>query len=71
MKFSKNLRELINLSGLTVEDFARKVRLTAPSLYSYIKGNHLPNAKTVRLICEVFNVSADWLLDIKRKKNDQ
>jgi transcriptional regulator with XRE-family HTH domain len=48
---------LLHQKELSVEEFARKIGLTRASVYYYIDGRHCPSMKTLRLICEVLDIS--------------
>lgn len=56
-------------------EFARFIGISRQSIGFYESGSRLPDASTIRLICDKCNVSADWLLGVDiaveiNRKND-
>lgn len=43
--------------------FARSIGIPQPSMDRYLKGR-VPTVEVVKLLCSVYNVSADWLLGL-------
>jgi len=68
---SQRLRKLREEKGISQEYLANMVGVTQSSIGNYERGEKLPNADTLRKICEVFNVSADYLLGLSGEANYQ
>lgn len=68
---SRRLRKLREEKGISQEYLSNLVGVTQSSIGNYERGEKLPNADTLRKICEVFNVSADYLLGISGEANYQ
>ena len=64
-EFSTRLDKAIKLSGLSQKEFARKIKVTEVSVSRYVNGSREPNIETLRKICEVLDVTADWLLGLE------
>lgn len=62
--FAKRLREVINRSGETIKETARRCDMSRPALAKYLdpKNPTLPGAYNLSTLCQVLNVSADYLL---------
>jgi transcriptional regulator with XRE-family HTH domain len=43
-------------------DYADGSGVSVPTLYRYEKGERLPGARELRLLCDALNVPPDWLL---------
>ncbi len=52
--------------GLTQVELSQKTGLHAAQVSHFETGNRLPCAKNLRVICIALNVSADYLLDLRR-----
>ena len=46
--------------------FARSIGIPQPSMDRYLKGR-VPTVEVVKLLCSVYNVSADWLLGLPER----
>lgn len=62
--FRERLNQLFINSGKTIVDFAKTLGPSRQSLGYYLNGERIPDAHTVKQICERCNVSADWLLGL-------
>ncbi len=58
------LKELVAEAGLSISDFADKAGITRQSASHYLNGDRMPDVITLKRICSVMNVSADWLLGL-------
>lgn len=58
--FTDRLREL--LGDQPKKEFAKRLGLERKVVYSWMSGKYYPSLTTLRDICEVYGVSADWLL---------
>ncbi|WP_419784564.1 helix-turn-helix domain-containing protein [Maridesulfovibrio sp.] len=73
-KFAKRLIEVQKAYDLTQKGMAEQIGLNKPhTLKSYLDGNTLPNAETISLLVQKFDVDAHWLLtgegSMKRGQN--
>jgi transcriptional regulator with XRE-family HTH domain len=56
------IRGIIARAGLTREDTAAKVGITAATIYKYCSGKTSPQVKILKKICEVCNVTIQEVL---------
>lgn len=63
--FAIRLRELRTERKLTQKQLASLLNTTDDSVFSWEKGRSQPPLETVRKICKIFEVSADYLLGLK------
>lgn len=63
--FATRLRELRTERKLTQKQLASLLNTTDDSVFSWEKGRSQPPLETVRKICKIFEVSADYLLGLK------
>ena len=68
--FRENLRNLINVRGVTIKAFAEEVNASSATISRYLSGDRTPDLPYVVKIAEYFNVSIDWLLGINGDKFD-
>ena len=59
---SERLRALIDNSGLTYVELAKRMGIHRHTLCSYREGDVQPDSYTLARFCLVFHVSADYLL---------
>ena len=59
------LREEIKRSGMTTVEIARRVGVSPEMITQYCKTKKLPRLDTFARLCQVLDVSADYLLGIK------
>lgn len=64
--FAKNLENYMIAHNLYPKDVERLTGIKRRKIYEYIQGQHQPSAYAVKRIAEGLNVSADWLLGIKK-----
>ena len=58
---------LIELKGTqSTAAFARSIGIPQPSMDRYLKGR-VPTLEVLKLLCSVYNVSADWLLGLPER----
>lgn len=50
-------------SGLTQEEFAKKLDIKRNTVATYEMGRSEPSAAVISLICNVFSVNKDWLVN--------
>lgn len=68
--FGWRLREARRKKGLTQKKFAKYIFVNAAAVSQWECGHCTPSVETLILICNTFNVSADWLLGIKREERE-
>ncbi|WP_076237332.1 helix-turn-helix transcriptional regulator [Clostridium botulinum] len=67
--FSKRLKMLVNESGKRNKEIAFELNISNGVLSNYINSKREPSFDTLRIICNYFNVSSDYLLGISYSKN--
>lgn len=65
MNFSDKLRSLIEEQNLTQKRVANDLNIAPSTLGGYVQGTSEPDFQTLKNIADYFNVSADYLLNIK------
>lgn len=60
--FAERLRDLWLKSGKTQKEIARQMGVKRTTLASYLYADTMPNALCLVRLCEIFQVSADYLL---------
>lgn len=66
-KFSERLKELRHLNGLSQQDVANSVGITRSAYANYEQGTREPDLFTLKKLCLLFEISADFLLNINLK----
>lgn len=66
--FYERLQEAINKRGLNCVQLGRMVGKDRKTIYTYKNGDCLPDALTLAKLCMALNVSADYLLGIKKNE---
>lgn len=56
--------ELIVKKKITQNDFAKAMQVYPSTVSQWISGTREPRLATIYKICELYDVSADWLLGI-------
>ena len=59
----KNLKLLRKTLGLKQDEFGKKIGRTKSAISNYEAGTRQIDNTTIKLICNVFNVNPDWLLN--------
>ena len=65
--FGDRLRETLRDKSMTQEELARKALISKSTVYMYINCGVLPTADNLKAVCEVLNVSADYLIGLERR----
>ena len=65
MPFCDTLRNLIDERGLTQKQLAQDLEIPVSTLGGYVQGTSEPDFETLKLFANYFNVSADYLLNLK------
>lgn len=63
-QFSEKLKELRNEKNLTCKAVADKVGLTKNAITNYESGIREPSLSVLKSLCELFEVSADYLIGL-------
>ena len=64
------LREARRKKGLTQKELARRIYSTVHIFAKWEQNRHKPSYDYLVLLCKELDVSADWLLGIKRKERE-
>ncbi len=64
MKLGERLKVLRDRGNMTQEELAKKVQLSKANICKYEKNSVEPNIETIVKVCEIFNVTSDYLLGI-------
>lgn len=65
----KNMRKLRETKGYTQYSLGDILNLSPSTIGMYEQGRRLPDAETLIRMCELFNVSSDYLLEITENPN--
>ncbi len=65
--FGSRLKELRIERGLTQSQLAQKIGSAQSAVYYWEADKQEPSISTLKKICELFEVSADYMLDIEDK----
>ena len=63
--FTEIINDILKESGLSQENFAKKLGTTQGTVSKWLSGSQEPRYNQLKRICEVFNVDANDLLGIK------
>jgi len=63
------IRELRQAMNMTQTELARALSLTRNAINSYEQGLSVPSVTNLVELCKVFNVSADYLLELEDSTN--
>ncbi|MBC6312084.1 helix-turn-helix transcriptional regulator [Listeria sp. FSL L7-1519] len=69
MPFGEKLKELRKKNKLTQTELATILNLDQTTISAYEKNKILPTSETIAKVCEYFEVSSDYLLEIPTKFN--
>lgn len=67
--FAERFREAIGERTITAT--AEQLKLTRPTISLYANGQRIPDAEILKRICELCDVSSDWLLGLTDEKRPQ
>lgn len=68
--FCENFKKLRLSQGLTQVQMASKLNISPSAIGMYEQGRRKPDSDMLKKICEAFNVSTDFLLDIAVNDNN-
>ena len=63
--FAERLNEAMKYSSLSYAELARKLNITKATMSMYKHGKAVPSLETFAEICDILDVSADFLLGEK------
>ena len=63
--FADRFNETMKYSHLSYAELARKLNITKATMSMYKHGKAVPSLETFSLICDILDVSADFLLGKK------
>lgn len=66
----RRLKRALTAKGISQRELGRRIGATQASVSHYVKGKRLPGTVVLYKICRELDVSADWLLGLKRKESD-
>ena len=69
--FSSNLKKIRKESGFTQEQIAKQSHIARSTYIAYEQGHTIPDAITLKLMAEAFNVSIDDILGHKIDENQE
>lgn len=64
-EFGTRLLEAINIKGMTQKELSLKLCLEQSAVNGYITGRRYPSIPVLVKMCQILNVSADYLLELK------
>ena len=67
--FGEKLRELRKQKKLTQADLGSKIGVSPSAIGMYEQGNREPDNDTLLKLCEVFNVTTDYLINSELKQS--
>lgn len=68
MELREKLLTLRKANGMTQDELAKALYVSRQSVYKWESGKALPDIEKLKQICELFQVSADELLDIQKSE---
>lgn len=69
-RLHRRLQRALTAKGISQRELGRRIEATQASVSHYVKGKRLPGTVVLYKICKELDVSADWLLGLKRKESD-
>ena len=65
-KFSDRLKDLRVQQGLTLREVAKQLNISHVSYLRWEQGTTEPSLAAIEKLCEIFDISADYLLGIEK-----
>ena len=65
IEINKRIRELRKLNNLTQTQLAKKLQTTQDTISLWELGKSYPDIESIILLCQLFDISADYLLGLK------
>ena len=69
MQLSERIKNCRIKKKLTQADVARRIPISQSSYSKFEQGTLDPDLKTLKRLCEIFQVSADYLLEVELRKD--
>ncbi len=69
--FSEKFKKLRQSQGLTQVQMADKLEVSPSAIGMYEQGRRKPDSDMLKKICQMFNVSVDYLLDVSVNSKDE
>lgn len=69
-RLHRRLKHALTAKNISQRELGRRIGATQASVSHYVNGRQLPGATALFKICRELDVSADWLLGLKRKESD-
>lgn len=69
-RLHRRLKRALTAKNISQRELGRRIGATQASVSHYVNGRRLPGATTLYKICHELDISADWLLGLKRKESD-
>lgn len=66
--FVARLNKMVDELDMSMGEISADSGCARDIVASYIRGERLPNARTLMNLCNYLNVSADWLLGLSNEK---
>jgi len=63
--FTQRFKEVLSTSGISQTLLAEKIGISKQCISDFKNGKSFPSIQTLRLLCSVLEVSADYLLGIE------
>ena len=65
IEINKRIRELRKFNNLTQTQLAEKLQTTQDTISLWELGKSYPDVECIILLCQLFDISADYLLGLK------
>lgn len=69
MKINERLKQIRKENKLTQQEEAEKIGVTEMQVWRWEKGTSGMEITKLKALCELYEVSADWILGLSEKKN--
>lgn len=70
MTIGNRITIALEMRGMNQKELANKARMTEVTISRYVNNVRTPNAKSIKTLCKILCVSADWLLGVKDGNDD-
>lgn len=69
-RLHRRLKRALTVKNISQRELGRRIGATQASVSHYVNGKRLPGPVALFKICRELDISADWLLGLKRKELD-
>ncbi|VWL87481.1 Helix-turn-helix domain protein [Collinsella aerofaciens] len=69
-RLHRRLKRALTAKGISQRELGRRIGATQASVSLYMNGKRLPGPAALFKICRELDISADWLLGLKRRESD-